>query len=78
MGPAKFLITSRISVGTAVVANLAEGTRAYVREAPRVEVHPNGGGTTEFINNQTLVRCEERLAGVAIVRPAAIVVVSLT
>jgi hypothetical protein len=32
----------------------------------------NGGGSDEFINNQTLVRAEERMGAVAVIRPSAI------
>ncbi|MDP9226430.1 MAG: phage major capsid protein [Actinomycetota bacterium] len=74
---AAFKVTTRIDQGTAIVANLGEATRAYVNEFPRVEVHPHGGGTDESIANQTLIRAEERMAAVAIIRPAAIVVVTL-
>jgi hypothetical protein len=58
-----------------VVANLKQATRAYVREAPRVDVAPMGGGSTQFINNTTLIRAEERLA-LTVVRPQAIVTVT--
>jgi hypothetical protein len=48
------------------------GAKAYLRAAPRLEVAPFGGGTNEFISNQTLVRAEERLA-LTCPRPQAIV-----
>ena len=41
-------------------------------EPPVVEVAPLGGGTTEFISNQTLARCEERLA-LAVPRPTSLI-----
>ena len=53
---------------TAMVANLAIAATAYVRQAPVVEVAPYGGGTTEFIANQTLIRAKERLA-LAVLHP---------
>lgn len=68
---AKVLVTNRIAAGTALVANLKESSRVYLREAPKLEVAPQGGGTTEFIANQTLIRAEERLA-LAVVRPTAL------
>jgi hypothetical protein len=63
--------------GTANRRHLGEACRAYVRGYPRVEVHPNGGGTAEFVNNQTLIRCQERMAAVAVLRPAVICVVTV-
>jgi HK97 family phage major capsid protein len=73
---AKFVITTRIDQGTAIVANLGLACRAYVREFPRVEVQPHPGDDS-FIANQTLIRAEERMAAVAVLYPAAIVVVTL-
>jgi len=34
------------------MGNFAGGARLYVRLSPVVEIHPNAGGTTEFISNQ--------------------------
>lgn len=68
---AQVVVTNRIAAGTSLVANLKEGARVYLREAPKLEVAPMGGGTTEFISNLTLIRAEERLA-LAVVRPTAI------
>jgi hypothetical protein len=57
---------------TALVANLQMAAIAYIRQPPVVEVAPYGGGTTEFIANQTLVRAEERLAlAIHHLRPSA-------
>lgn len=69
------LVTNRIAAGTALVGNLKEAARAYVRQGPTLDVAPLGGGTAEFIANQTLIRAEERLA-LAVVRPTAIVKVT--
>ena len=65
------ILTEHMTENTALVANLKLACTAYVRQPPVVEVAPYGGGTTEFIANQTLVRAEERLA-LAIHHPAAI------
>lgn len=65
----KVVLTTRMTENTLLVANLKEAARVYVRQAPTLEVQP-GGGTAEFIANQTLIRAEERLA-LAIVRPLA-------
>ncbi len=68
------VVTNRIAAGTALVANLAEAARVYLRQPPTLEVAPVAG-TAEFIANQTLVRAEERLA-LAVVRPSALVKVT--
>jgi len=34
------------------MGNFAGGARLYVRLSPVVVIHPNAGGTTEFISNQ--------------------------
>lgn len=65
------VVTESMTENSALVANLKAACTAYVREAPRFEVHPYGGGTDEFTHNQTLVRAEERLA-LAIHHPTAI------
>ncbi len=72
---AKVVVTNRISVGSALVGNLKEAARVYLREAPKLEIAPMGGGTAEFVQNQTLIRAEERLA-LAVVRPTALVKVT--
>ncbi len=69
------LLTPRQTENTIMVANLKQGRKVYARQAPVVEVAPMGGGTAEFIANQTLVRAEERLA-LTVVRPAAICAVT--
>lgn len=68
------VVTNRIAAGTALVANLKESARAYIRQTPTLEVAPVAG-TAEFIANQTLIRAEERLA-LAVVRPSALVKVT--
>ena len=65
------ILTEHMTENTALVANLKIAATAYVRQPPVVEVAPYGGGTTEFIANQTLIRGEERLA-LAIHHPSAI------
>jgi HK97 family phage major capsid protein len=69
------VVTEAMTEGTAMVANLKLAATAHVRQAPTVEVAPYGGGTTEFIANQTLVRAEERVA-LAIHHPKAICLVT--
>jgi HK97 family phage major capsid protein len=39
------LVTTRMPSGQALVANLKLGAKAYLREAPRLEVAPFGGCT---------------------------------
>jgi hypothetical protein len=41
-----------MAAGTAIVANLKQAAKVYLRELPRVEVAPFGGGTNEFISNR--------------------------
>jgi len=67
------VLTTRQTENTAVVANLKQSCRIYVRQPPTLEVQP-GGGTAEFIANQTLIRAEERIA-LVVLRPTAIVLV---
>ena len=69
------ILSEYMTENTALVANLKIAATAYIRQPPVVEVAPYGGGTTEFIANQTLVRAEERLA-LAIHHPAAICLVT--
>jgi HK97 family phage major capsid protein len=69
------ILSEAMTENTALVANLAIAATAYVRQSPVVEVAPYGGGTTEFIANQTLIRAEERLA-LAVHHPAAICTVT--
>jgi HK97 family phage major capsid protein len=66
------LITTRVPAGTGVVANMKLAAKVYMREYPTLEVAPFGGGTTEFVENKTLVRAEERLA-LTCPRPSALV-----
>jgi hypothetical protein len=56
---------------TVLVANLEQAARAYVREAPRVDVAAMGGGFDQFTKNTTLIRADERLA-LSIIWPQAI------
>ncbi|MBA2365823.1 MAG: phage major capsid protein [Actinobacteria bacterium] len=67
----RVVTTTKITLGTALMGNFSEAARLYVRQSPVVEIAPLGGGTTEFISNQTLARCEERLA-LAVPRPTAL------
>lgn len=60
--------TSQIAVGTALVANFAEGCLAYSVENMRLEIDRGGEA---FKANLTVVRCEERLI-LTVPRPAAI------
>jgi len=66
--------TTQIAAGSALVANFAAGTRVWLREGPRLEVNPLA--ETSWKANKTLVRCEERMAGVGVVRPTAVVKVT--
>ena len=68
----RVVTTTKITLNTALMGNFSEAARLYVRQAPVVEIHPNAGGTTEFIANQTLARCEERLA-LAVPRPTSLI-----
>lgn len=70
----RVVLTTRMTENSVMVANLKEAARVYVRQGPSLEVQP-GGGTAEFIANQTLIRAEERLA-LAVVRPSAICTVT--
>jgi HK97 family phage major capsid protein len=69
------VLSESMTENTALVANLKLAATAYVRQTPVVEVAPFGGGTSEFIANQTLVRAEERLA-LAIHHPTGICLVT--
>ena len=68
----RVVATTRITLNTCLLGNFAEAARLYIRQSPVVELAPNGGGTTEFISNQTLARCEERLA-LAVPRPTSLI-----
>jgi len=71
----RVVATTKITLNTALVGNFAEAARIYVRQSPVVEVAPLGGGTVEFIANQTLARAEERLA-LAVPRPTSLISVT--
>jgi HK97 family phage major capsid protein len=68
----RVVATTKITLNTALMGNFSEAARLYVRQAPVVEIHPNAGGTVEFVANQTFVRCEERLA-LAVPRPSSLI-----
>lgn len=68
------VITEHMTENTAMVANLKIAATVYVRQPPTLEVAP-GGGTAEFIANQTLIRAEERLT-LAIHHPKAVCLVT--
>jgi HK97 family phage major capsid protein len=67
------VVTTQITAGTALVASFQELGEVYLRMAPRIDVANQG--TTQFINNTALVRCEERLA-LGVQRPTAAVKVT--
>jgi hypothetical protein len=62
----RFLVPTLIDRGVALVGHFQNSTKTYVRQSPVVDVHPGGGGATEFIQNRALIRCEERLGAVAV------------
>ena len=68
----RVVATTKITLNTALMGDFSEAARLYVNQPPVVEIHPNAGGTTEFISNQTLARCEERLA-LAVPRPTSLI-----
>ncbi len=67
----KVVATTKMTLNTALVGNFAEAARIYLRMPPTVDVAQLGGGSVEFIANQTLVRCEERLS-LAVPRPTSL------
>lgn len=67
------VLTTQIAAGTALIGNFRESTVAYVREGIRVET--SNQGTTQFTNNTTLVRCEERLL-LTVPRPSGLIKVT--
>jgi len=67
------IVSEAMTQNTALVLNAKLAATAYVRQPPTVEVAPFGGGMTEFVQNQTLVPAEERLA-LASHHPAAVAV----
>jgi hypothetical protein len=71
----RVVATTKITLNTALMGAFSEAARIYLRQAPVVELAPNGGGTTEFISNQTLARCEERLA-LAVPRPTSLITIT--
>jgi HK97 family phage major capsid protein len=70
LGGARFLVTTRIAAGTALMGNFSEAARVFLRQEPTLEVAP--ASEDSFIQNQTLIRAEERLA-LAVVRPSALI-----
>lgn len=68
----KVISTTAMTLNSALMGAFSEAARIYLRMPPVVEIHPNAGGTTEFISNQTLARAEERLA-LAVPRPASLI-----
>jgi HK97 family phage major capsid protein len=69
-------LTTDMTEGTGIVANLPLAARLHWRETPIFEVHPGGGGEAEWIANMTLVRAEERFV-LTVERPEAICEVDL-
>lgn len=69
----KTVLTTQMTIGVALVANLASAAMVYLREAPRLET--SRGGADEFNANVSLIRCEERLA-LTVPRPSSIVKVT--
>lgn len=69
----RVLLTTQLTAGTGMVANLAQAAIAFIRQQLTVEA--NGQGETQFKNNTVLIRAEERLA-LAVVRPKSVVKVT--
>jgi HK97 family phage major capsid protein len=69
----KVVVTTGMTAGTALVANLASAAKIYLREPARIDT--SRGGAAEFTANIGLIRAEERLA-LTIVRPNSIVKVT--
>lgn len=67
------VITSAIADNTAIVANFQHSCLAWVRSGIQVQIAWQG--STQFKNNTTLVRCEERIA-FGVTRPTGIVKVT--
>jgi HK97 family phage major capsid protein len=63
------LATTTIAAGTALLGNLTEGVKGYVRQGLTLDLGVSGD---DFIHNITRVRVEERIA-VGVNRPAALV-----
>jgi HK97 family phage major capsid protein len=63
------LATTTIAAGTALLGNLTEGVKGYVRQGLTLDI---GVSTEDFVRNITRVRAEERIA-VGVHRPAALV-----
>jgi hypothetical protein len=55
-------------IGTGLLGNMAEGTKAYIRQGITADLGVTGD---DFIHNITRVRCEERLA-LGVTRPSAL------
>lgn len=71
----RVISTTKCTLNTCLLGNFAEAARIYLRQSPVVEIAPLGGGTVEFVANQTLARAEERLA-LAVPRPTSLISVT--
>jgi HK97 family phage major capsid protein len=67
------VLTTQMTLGTALIGAFAESVAVYVRDGIRVETANQG--TTQFSNNTTLVRAEERLV-LTVPRPTGLVKVT--
>lgn len=67
----RVVATTKMTLNTCLLGNFREAARIYLRQPPTWELAGDGGGTTEFISNQTLCRCEERLT-LAVMRPTSL------
>lgn len=67
------VLTTQIATGTVLIGDFANSTAAYVRDGIRVETANQG--STQFVANTTLVRCEERLL-VTVPRPSGLIKVT--
>jgi HK97 family phage major capsid protein len=61
-------VTTTMPIGTGLLGNMAEGTKAYIRQGITADLGVTGD---DFIHNITRVRCEERLA-LGVTRPSAL------
>jgi HK97 family phage major capsid protein len=69
LGRARFVVTTRMPAGTALVGNFRAAARVLVRAEPTIEIQPLVQAPP---TNENLVICEERL-GLAVPRPTALV-----